>query len=407
MTVSVDVFHGVRVVEVAEWVFVPVAGGMLADWGADVIKIEHPVRGDGYRGLVSTGLASGGAVNQSWELANRGKRSVGLDLKTEKGRALLLELVGSADVFLTSQLPSVLERLGLGVEQLRAVNPNLIYARGHGFGVRGPDADKAAYDSTAYWARGAVEETLNQGISDAPLGPRGAFGDRQGATQLAFGIAAALFRRATTGEPSVVDVSLLASAMWAVGSDVLSALQGNYRHAGPPGMKGIANPLVENYETSDGRWLQLCFLQSDKSWPDFARAIGHAELLDDGRFGSHASRAEHAVALAEVITEAFRSRTLAEWREQFAPERFPWAPFQRVDELADDPQIVANGYVAELEYEGAGAYRFPTGAVQFDEQPPSLRRAPEHAQDTELLIVEELGHTWDEIVTLKDEGVIP
>jgi len=200
---------------------------------------------------------------------------------------------------------------------------------------------------------------------------------------------------------------LLASAMWAVGSDVLSALQGNYHHAGPPGMKGIANPLVENYETSDGRWLQLCFLQSDKSWPDFARAIGHAELLDDGRFGSHASRAEHAVALAEVITEAFRSRTLAEWREQFAPERFPWAPFQRADELADDPQIVANGYVAELEYEGAGAYRFPTGAVQFDEQPPSLRRAPEHAQDTELLIVEELGHTWDEIVTLKDEGVIP
>lgn len=407
MSVSVDVFHGVRVVEVAEWVFVPVAGGMLADWGADVIKIEHPVRGDGYRGLVSAGINTGGAVNQNWELANRGKRSLGLDLKTEQGRALLLELIATADVFLTSQLPSVLDRLGLGVEQVRAVNPSIIYARGHGFGVRGPDADKAAYDSTAYWARGAVEETINQGVSDAPLGPRGAFGDRQGAVQLAFGIAAALFRRATTGEPSVVDVSLLASAMWAVGSDTLSALQGNYRHAGPPGMKGIANPLVENYETADGRWLQLCFLQSDKSWPDFARAIDRADLLDDERFASHASRAEHAEALGAEIVAAFKTRTLAEWRDEFAPERFPWAPFQRVDEFVDDVQVVANGYVGELEYEGAGTYRFPTGAVQFDEQPPNLRRAPEHAQDTELLLVEELGHSWDEIVTLKDQGVIP
>jgi crotonobetainyl-CoA:carnitine CoA-transferase CaiB-like acyl-CoA transferase len=407
MNAAVDVFHGVRVVEVAEWVFVPVAGGMLADWGADVIKIEHPVRGDGYRGLVSTGLNTGGAVNQNWELANRGKRSLGLDLKTEQGRALLLELVATADVFLTSQLPSVLDRLGLGVEEVRAVNPNIIYARGHGFGVRGPDADKAAYDSTAYWARGAVEETINQGIADAPIGPRGAFGDRQGAVQLAFGIAAALFRLATTGEPSVVDVSLLASAMWAVGSDTLSALQGNYRHAAPPAMKGIANPLVENYETADGRWLQLCFLQSDKFWPDLARAVGRADLLDDERFGSHASRAEHAAALSEALVATFRSRTLKEWRDAFAPERFPWAPFQRVDEFIDDPQVVANGYVGVLDYDAAGTYRFPTGAVQFDEQPPNLRRAPEHAQDTELVLVEELGHSWDEIVKLKDEGVIP
>ncbi len=398
-------FQGVRVVEFAEWVFVPVAGGLLSDWGADVVKVEHPVRGDGYRGLMSAGLSSGGQVNQSWELANRGKRSVGIDLKTAGGRDLLLELVATADVFLTSQLPGVLDRLDLGVDALRAVNPRLIYARGHGFGVRGPDADKAAYDSTAYWARGAVEESINQGVSDAPLGPRGAFGDRQGATQLAFAIAAALFRRERTGEPSVVDVSLLATAMWAVGSDVLSALQGNYRHSGAPGAMAVPNPLAANYPTADGRALTLCFLQSDKFWPDLCRAVSRPDLLDDPRFADHAARSKNSAALAAALTDLFSQRTLAEWREAFAPERFPWAPFQRVDELIDDPQVVANGYVGEVAVDGGASFRVPTGAVQFDEQPPELRRAPEHGQDTELMLVE-LGHDWDEIVKLKDEGVI-
>ena len=398
------VFDGVRVVELAEWVFVPVAGALLADWGADVVKIEHPVRGDGYRGLMSAGLSSGGQVNQSWELANRGKRSVGIDLKTARGRELLLELVATADVFLTSQLPSVLDRLDLGVDALRAVNPRLIYARGHGFGVRGPDADKAAYDSTAYWARGAVEESINQGVSEAPLGPRGAFGDRQGAGQLAFAIASALFRRERTGEPSVVDVSLLATAMWAVGSDVLSALQGNYRHSGAPGAMA-PNPLAANYPTADGRHLTLCFLQSDKFWPDLCRATGRPDLLEDPRFADHATRSANGAALAAALNDLFSQRTLAEWRDAFATERFPWAPFQRVDELIDDPQVVANGYVGDVHVEGGASFRVPTGAVQFDEQPPELRRAPEHGQDTELLLVE-LGHDWDEIVTLKDEGVI-
>jgi crotonobetainyl-CoA:carnitine CoA-transferase CaiB-like acyl-CoA transferase len=193
--------------------------------------------------------------------------------------------------------------------------------------------------------------------------------------------------------------------MWAVGSDVLSALQGNYRHSGRPSGAIVANPLAANYPTADGRHLTLCFLQSDKFWPDLCRATGRTDLLDDPRFADHASRSVNGAALAEALTELFSQRTLAEWGEKFAPERFPWAPFQRVDELIDDPQVTANGYVGEVHVEGGTSFRVPTGAVQFDEQPPALRRAPEHGQDTELLLVE-LGHDWDEIVTLKDEGVI-
>ena len=222
---SVDMFAGVRVVEVAQFVFVPVTGALLADWGADVVKIEHPVTGDGYRGLATQGIgASSGTVNVSWEMANRGKRSVALDLKSAAGREILLALVANADVFLTNSLPSSLDRLGLGVDELRAVNPSLVYARGHGYGARGPEADKPAYDATAFWARGGLGDTLTPIGLEQPIGQRGALGDRNGAVQLAFGIAAALFRKERTGEGSVVDVSLLSTAMWMLASDVMSAL---------------------------------------------------------------------------------------------------------------------------------------------------------------------------------------
>ena len=171
---AVPIFEGVKVVELAQFVFVPVAGALLADWGADVVKIEHPVTGDGYRGLVTQGIlqTSDSGVNQSMELANRGKRSIGLDVSTEGGRDVLLKLVESADVFLTNFLPSALQRLRLGVDDLREVNPNIIYARGHGFGVRGPDADQPAYDATAFWARGGLGETLSPPGLEQPIGQR-------------------------------------------------------------------------------------------------------------------------------------------------------------------------------------------------------------------------------------------
>ena len=405
---SVDMFAGVRVIELAQFVFVPVTGALLADWGADVVKIEHPVTGDGYRGLVTQGIgAAAGNVNVSWEMANRGKRSVGLDLKTEAGRAILLELIAGADVFLTNMLPSSLEGLGLGVDDLRAVNPSLVYARGHGYGARGPDADKPAYDATAFWARGGLGDTLTPIGLDEPITQRGALGDRNGAVQLAFGIAAALFKKARTGEGSVVDVSLLATAMWMLASDVMSAQQGTFQKArlADPGSRYPApNPLTANYRCGDGRYLSLCFLQPDRYWADLCRAVGRPELADDPRFVDIRVRAEHKEDCMALLDEVFASRTLPEWRDAFADERFPWEPFQSVTEMADDRQVVANGYLGTVT-DGDVSFVLPTGAVQFDEQPTALRRAPAHGQHTDE-VLQDLGYDWDRIVELKLGDVV-
>jgi crotonobetainyl-CoA:carnitine CoA-transferase CaiB-like acyl-CoA transferase len=405
---AVDVFGGVRVIELAQFVFVPAAGALLADWGADVIKIEHPVLGDGYRALVSQGIirTSSTGINQNMEMHNRGKRSVGLDVASPAGRDLLLKLVASADVFLTNFLPATLRRWRLDVEDLRAVNPRLIYARGHGHGLRGPDADMPAYDATAFWARGALGATLTPPSLERPIGQRGGFGDRTAATNLAFGVASALFRRERTGEPSVVDVSLLSTAIWTLASDVLSGLQGNWAAAPVAGQVARLshNPLSNTYETKDGRYLSLLLLQPDRHWPDLARAIGREDLLTDPAFATGKAILEHPADMVDILEPLFKSKTLAEWREAFLGSRFPWAPYAQIPELIEDPQVVANGYTAEVEHE-AGNFRLPTGAVQFDERPATLSRGPEHAEHTEQVLLD-LGYEWDDLAALKEAGII-
>ena len=402
---SVDIFGGVRVVELAQWVFVPVTGALLADWGADVIKVEHPAGGDGYRGLALPG--SGSSVNFALEMANRNKRSAAIDLKTDDGRAVVLRLVGQADVFLTNFLPSVLDRLGLGVDELRAVNPQLIVARGHGYGVRGDDADRPAYDSTAFWARGAIAETLAPSGLSEPIPQRGALGDRYAATQLAFGIAGALFRRSRTGEGSVVDVSLLGTALWMIGSDVLSALGGGFRQSPELGRPRttLLNPLAANYRCADGRWLTLCCLQPDRYWPDLCRLLERADLLDDDRFADMAGRAAHTAEVVVELDRAFARRPLAAWRGPLDDARIPWGPFQTLDELLADPQVVANGYIGTVEREGAEPFPLPAGAVQFDEQVARLRPAPGLGEHTDEILTD-LGYSWDEIVAMKLSGAV-
>jgi crotonobetainyl-CoA:carnitine CoA-transferase CaiB-like acyl-CoA transferase len=404
----ISVFEGIRVIELAQFVFVPACGALLADWGADVVKIEHPVTGDGYRALVSQGIlrTSSTGVNENMELHNRGKRSVGLDVASPEGRELLLKLVESADVFLTNFLPSTLKKWRLDVEDLRAVNPGIIYARGHGHGVRGSDADMPAYDATAFWARGGLGATLTPPTLDRPINQRGGFGDRTGAVNLAFGVVSALFRRQRTGEPSVVDVSLLGTAVWTLASDVLSGLQGNWAAAPVAGQAArlSLNPLSNTYETKDGRFLSLLLLQPDRHWPDLARSIGREDLLADPAFATGKAILEHPADMVDVLEPLFKSKTLGEWRDAFLGARFPWAPYAQIPDLIEDPQVVANGYIVEVEHE-AGNFRLPSGAVQFDEQPPRIRRGPEHAEHTEQILLE-VGYGWDDIAKFKENGVI-
>lgn len=397
-------FDGVRVVEVAQWVFVPVAGALLADWGAEVVHIE-PIEGDPYRGLATQGIgAESNGVNLSLALANRGKRSLALDIRHEQGIAVLHKLLESADVFLTNMRPGALRRAGLDADELTKRYPGLIYARGHGYGAKGPDADQAGYDATAFWARGGMAHILTPPEREYPIGQRGALGDRNGALALAFGVAAALLKRTRTGAGSVVDVSLLATAMWTLSSDLLAVLGGDEPKASS-GRGPLVNPLVGVYRTKDDRHIQLVFLQPDRYWADFCRVIDRPDLAEDARFADIVTRREHGEACVAELDLEFAKRTYEEWKTILARLDAPWAPVQSVSELLEDPQVEANGYIGEVVIDGGPSYRLPAVPVQFDGAPPSLRRAPEHGEDTEALLLE-LGYGWEDIGELKDAGVV-
>jgi crotonobetainyl-CoA:carnitine CoA-transferase CaiB-like acyl-CoA transferase len=397
-------FAGVRVVELAQWVFVPVSGALLSAWGADVIHVE-PTRGDPYRGLATQGIGSERqGVNLSMALANAGKRSLALDVQSEQGREVLHRLLESADVLLTNLRPGALARLGLDAETVTSRYPRLVFARGHGYGVRGPDADRAGYDASAFWSRGGLANILTPPDRDYPISQRGAMGDRNGAMALAFGVAAALLKREHTGVGSIVDVSLLATAMWTLSSDVLAALGGD-SPAAAGGRGPVVNPLVGVYKTKDGRHIQLVFLEADRYWADFCRLIGRADLAEDARFADIATRRANGAECMALLDEEFATRTFAEWKELLCDFDAPWAPVQSVTELLDDPQVAANGYIAEVS-DAEVDYRLPAVPVQFDEHPPELKRAPEHSEHTETLLLE-LGYGWDTIGAMKDAGVIP
>ena len=398
-------FDGIRVVELAQWVFVPVAGALLADWGADVVRVDR-LEGDPYRGLATQGIGSdSGGVNLSLALANRGKRSIALDLRSDEGQRVLHQLLANADVFLTSFRPDALGRLGLDADALRARYPTLVYARGNGYGVRGPDAGMAGYDASAYWARGGIAHVLTPADRDYPILPRGAMGDRNGGMALAFGIAGALLKRSRTGVGSVVDVSLLATAMWTASSDLLSALQGGEPRA-MGGRGPIVNPLIGTFTTADGRHIQLVFLESDRYWGPLCDVIERPDLRDDPRFADHHARDANRMACVAALDEVFAGRTYEEWKQVLRQLDAPWSPVQSIEELLTDPQVLANDYIGEVVVEGGPTYRLPTVPVQFDERPPALRPAPEHGEHTEAILLE-LGYDWEDIIRLKEASIIP
>jgi len=401
---------GVRVLEVAQWTFVPAAGAVLADWGADVIKIEHPVTGDAQRGLMQTGtvpIVSTG-VNPFIEHPNRGKRSLGLDVKNPDGLALLYEIAKTSDVFLTSFLPSGRERLKIDVEHIREQNPDIIYVRGSAFGQRGAEAGRGGYDMTGFWCRAGSASGVTPPLLPGVLGqPAPAYGDSIGGMTIAGGIAGALFARERTGETSIVDVSLLSTGLWAMGMAVDLSLQtGDPWHTNQAsGSAAASNPLVGVYPTKDDRYLSLVMLQPFRYWPDFCRHVGHAEWIDDERFDSVEKLMGNAAEARELVVEVLKTKTLADWSEVFKTLEGQWAPVQNTVELASDPQVLANGYVVDVDQGNGETFPCVTSPVQFDDQPIALRKAPEHAQDTETLLLE-LGVEWDRIATLKQSGAI-
>ena len=404
-----NVMEGVRVLEVAAWTFVPAAGAVLADWGADVIKVEHPVGGDPQRALISSGIipSGDGAVNYIIEQPNRGKRSIGIDISTDEGREVLYKIAETADVFLTSFLPSARQKLQIDVEHIRAVNPNIVYVRGSGQGALGPDYDRGGLDGASYWARGGIANALTPPSAEWPIAPRPAFGDLPGGMTIAGGIAAALFSRERTGVPPVVDVSLLGFAMWTLSPDIVaSKLYGKDPLAQMRGSREKnPNPLVGQYKTKDGRFLSLMMLQADRHWPEVCERIGRPELIDDPRFSSGLARFENREECTRLLDEVFAGRTLDEWREAFQGMRGVWAPVQTALELYDDPQVGPNGYVVDIKRDDGVEFPLVASPVMFDEEKFELKAAPEHGQHTEELLLE-LGYSWEDIANYKGTGAV-
>jgi crotonobetainyl-CoA:carnitine CoA-transferase CaiB-like acyl-CoA transferase len=400
--------RGVRVVELASWTYVPAAGAALADWGADVIKVEDVRGGDPGRALVIGGFTKEAArahVDFILEIGNRGKRSIAMDVKSEAGREYFGRLLATADVFLTNWLPGPLERARLTVEDIRSFNPNIIIARGTGTGVRGPDRDKGGFDAATYLSRGGVAYTLTPYGTEHPAVQGPGFGDLQGGITLAGGLCAALFHRERTGEPSIVDSSLLAQAMWSIAPSI--AVADLFDIDGIPGAPpGLAmNPLVNRYKTRDGRFIQLVFLQPDRYWAGFCERIGLAELAADPRFVPSSNLIANADEATALVGAAIASQDLAHWREVLEDEPGVWAALATPKETLNDPQVRPNGYVvSNLDGEG-NEYQIVAAPVQFDETPPAPARAPEYGEHTEEILLE-LELDWDDISAAKDSGAI-
>jgi len=403
-----DVMKGIRILEVAEHTFVPAASAVLAEWGADVIKVEHAERGDAMRGLAQTGVMAATKVHVLMEHSNRGKRSIGIDIAKPQGLELVYRIARTADVFLTNKTPSVLRKLKIDVADIRKQNPKIIYTRGTAFGTRGPDGDKGGYDFTGFWCRaGSAASCTPQGLPSLISQPGPGYGDSIGAMTIAGGIAGALLKRERTGEPSVVDVSLLSTGVWALGQGIGLSLQSGFALASPPvgGHAAATNPLVGSYRTSDGRFIAFVMLQAFVYWPDLCEHLGRGELAKDPRFDSAQNLAKNALAAVEIIREVIGAKTLAEWTQRFQTLRGQWAPVQNVLEVAADPQVRAMGYIAETKTADGIPFELGSSPVQFDEKPTPTARSPlfnEHGDE----ILQELGMDWDQILELRAAGAI-
>jgi crotonobetainyl-CoA:carnitine CoA-transferase CaiB-like acyl-CoA transferase len=396
------VLDGIKVIEVASWVFAPSSGVVLAQWGADVVKVEDPASGDPTRGLVHSGGPgqNSGGVRLMYEIANLGKRSIGLDLKSPEGIGVLYRLVETADVFVTNYLPRTRASLRIEVEDIRRVNPRIIYCRGSGTGSQGPERERPGFDSTSYWARAGIQSVLSAGVSEWPLIQRGAFGDIMAGLTLAGSISAALYQRERTGQPSVVDVSLLATGLWNLTPDIVLAdlLGPDYNAARI--RDTIPNPLVCTYRTSDGQWLVLNMLDSDRTWGEFCRAIERPDLFEDPRFAHSSVRGVNSQALIAELDAVFATQSFPAWRERLSATSIAWAPVQSPSDVHHDQQVAANGYIARVETGDGQTIGVPTNPVRFDEQAVTPGRSPEHGEHTEQILIE-AGYDWDAITELK------
>jgi crotonobetainyl-CoA:carnitine CoA-transferase CaiB-like acyl-CoA transferase len=402
--------EGVRVLNWSQ--FTPSSAGyILGDLGADVIKIEHPVQGDAYRGMgamYGEAMSIAGGRHAGFESANRNQRSITLDLKREEGRAILYQLVGKSDVFYTNYTTAVAERLRVDYATLSGKNPRLIYATSSTYGPEGPWAERRGFDQTAQARSGLMYAMGDRGF-DEPVQTVSGVADQMGATMLTMGILSALLARERLGIGQRVDASLLGSMLHLQSMGVgVTAYRGKAwaRHS----RTRTRNPLTNHYRCADGKWLLFAEIQADRFWTEFCQALGLAELEDDPRFATAMSgRREHAPELIEMLDRTLAAKPRDEWVRIFEERQvsFAYSPVHDYYEVLEDPQVLANDYVVNFSHPTAGDCKVIGYPMRFSATPARVvREAPEFGQHTEEVLAEVLGCSWDEIAALKAQGAV-
>ena len=397
--------EGVKVVELSTWAVVPCVGEIMGDWGADVIKIEHPEGGDPTRGWSGPGwLPSSSPVGVGWLADNRSKRSMALDLSKEEGREIAYKLIETADVFASNLQEPSLQRVKMDYETVKQVNPKIVYAHLTGYGNKGPKRDKPGFDYSAFWASSGIMSLVGDRGSP-PAFQRPAMGDHMTTGYLTAGILAALRVRDRLGIGQKVDISLMGTGLWIDSWQTQATLLTN-EDAQQVSQKEMPNPMFNVYRAKDGRWFIFVMLFPDRFWPPFCQALRITHLQNDPRFETTEKRAANRKELISIIEEIIATKTSDEWVPIFDKHELVWAYVHTIKTALEDPQTEANQFVLEIDHPELGKIKVLNSPVAFSETLSSPAMPPpllgQHTEE----ILSSIGYDWDDIINFKDKGVI-
>lgn len=401
------ILDGIKVVELATFIAGPAAGVILADFGADVIKIEPPLRPDPYRGVHLRGSdAPKSEYPYGYIVDNRNKKGIALDIKAEEGREVFDRLIQEADVFITNMPIPTRDRLHISYEEIQKINPKIVYASISAYGETGPEADRPGFDTTALWARTGLMDLVKPGPDSPPARSLPGMGDHPTAMSLYAAVMTGLFRRERTGKGSHVSTSLMANGVWWNGVLTQAALCGETVTCRPP-REAAGNPVHNLYKTRDDRWIHIVFNTNPHRWPELATLLGRPEIGDDERFDTQEARIRNSAALIPILESAFAERDYDEWVQLLEENRFIFGDVRKVDQILNDTQMVEGRALRAIADPAAGADYVVDSPIWVEgsaKAAPTM--PPELGQDTEA-VLRELGYDDAQLVKMRDAGAIP
>ena len=400
--------EGLKVVDFTTWIMGPVCAATLGDWGAEVIKIEPPESGDPFRWFLgAAGIDDSDVPVTFYQMDNRNKRGIAVDLKQPEGQQIVHKLIEEADIFVSNIPLESLKGIELDYDRLSSINPQLIYAHASGYGDEGPDARKPGFDATAFWARSGIMAGL--AVEDQPpvYQQYAGIGDQVSGLVLFGGVLLAILNRQKTGLGQQVDLSLLGVGNWMMATALQFALSFGEE---PPRKKrtNVNNPLLNYYQTSDDKWVLIICLPDEPYWSPLCRCIGREDLEHDPRFAMREFRLENNEELIAIFDTVFRTKTRDEWAALFDEHSIVWTHIpMSFEEVTKDPQVLANKHIVDFEHPELGTVKTLTTPIRLNKEAPPIKSlGPEIGQHTEEVLLE-LGYTWEDIGDLMEKGVIP